>query len=327
MNSCNDIIAVIVLYYPDKQILSESIKVISSQVKKIILVDNTPIKEKINLGFFNDFISSKIILVSLGENYGIGYAQNIGIELAINEGADLLLFLDQDSIPHPEMLGILHFSYKKKLNFYKNTSLAGVGPLRIDRRNGTKSKFRSKFLYNNFQSFFSRLSKKNINVNFLISSGLLVSKETLLIVRGMRSNYFIEHVDTEWCKRVSNFNFYLLGEKNAFLYHSIGDKVKKIWLFYYRNINIHSPIRNYYVFRNTILMFKDGNLTILERTFHIIRLIQIFLILITIENEKLNRFQMIYLGIKHGLMRVSGKFNPETGKCEVIPPTLYDPNN
>ena len=74
-------------------------------------------------------------------------------------------------------------------------------------------------------------------------------------------------------------------------------------------------------------MFKDANLSIFERSFHVIRLLKFFLLLITIENERLKRIHMIYLGIKHGLTRVSGKLNLVTCRCEEIPSTLFDPNN
>jgi hypothetical protein len=43
------------------------------------------------------------------------------------------------------------------------------------------------------------------------------------------------------------------------------------------------------------------------------------------ENKKKQRFQMMMLGLSHGIKRISGKLNPETGKCQKIPVTKYDP--
>lgn len=329
MNNFLNINAIIIIYYPDLKVLSDCIKKLSLQVNNIIIIDNTPIESQFQISDISGIDFHKIQLVRLGDNFGIAYAQNIGIEIAFKNNAEYILFLDQDSIPDHDMVSKLLFRFKYESEKKLENRIAGVGPIQIDRRNGTKSNFLHENIFLQILRFFK--FKKDpliaLQVNFLISSGMLLSKEVLLISRGFRSNYFIEHVDTEWCKRVSNLNYYLLGVNDAFIYHSIGEKVIRVWFFHFRNINIHSPIRNYYLIRNTILMIKDCNLTLFEHLFHIYRLLRIFLLSFLFETDKINRIKFSYLGIIHGLKRISGKLNPESGECQLIPSTSFDPLN
>ena len=323
----NKIFAVIIIYYPDRIKLIRSIIKILFQVEKVVLVDNTPAEDSIQENFFVGIDSDKIKLISLNENFGIAYAQNIGIEWALLNKAEYILFLDQDSEADASMVAKLSNYFDNKLPCLVKKKIAAVGPLHIDSRNGSESYFiNSKFGFL-FRVYSNNTIKKNnhLIVNYLISSGMLVSKDALINVRGKRSDYFIDHIDTEWCLRARRSGFILLGAQDAFLFHTLGDNVKRIWLFFHRNVHIHQPIRNYYIFRNTIFIIKFKNLSLIEYLYQVLKLIKIFIYYMMFENQKHLRFQMMLLGLKHGFKKISGKLISEKGECKVIPVTKFDP--
>lgn len=71
------VFAVIVCYYPEKQLLDRCLEALRLQVEKIICIDNTE------------------------NNRGIAAALNEGFSAAASEGADWILSMDQDSILPP----------------------------------------------------------------------------------------------------------------------------------------------------------------------------------------------------------------------------------
>ena len=110
MHSYPFIVAIIVTYHPNLAHLKQLIELTSAQVGSVIIVDNSPSPSDALSGLG---ASAKIRHVTLSENMGIAYAQNIGIECAIEQKAEYVLLLDQDSMPEERMvenllLGIAH---------------------------------------------------------------------------------------------------------------------------------------------------------------------------------------------------------------------------
>lgn len=103
---------VYVTYNAEIELLEKSIESIVSQVRKVYIVDNTPGK---NLQL-NKFHSEKVEIIYLGDNFGIGYAQNIGIKKALENGAEYIMLSDQDTVyPHnyiSNMLKVFEKDYK-----------------------------------------------------------------------------------------------------------------------------------------------------------------------------------------------------------------------
>jgi rhamnosyltransferase len=164
-----------------------------------------------------------------------------------------------------------------------------------------------------------------VQAAFLISSGTLISIPKLLKIGGMRSNYFIDHVDTEWCLRARNKGFFLIGVHSASMEHSLGDKVKRVWLFYLRSVAHHSPLRDYYMFRNTILMLRDVEMPFLWQCFNLFRLFPFAVYFLVFTKNRLIRARAMLLGLKHGFVRIDGEINLEKGTCTPIPKTSLDP--
>ena len=142
----------------------------------------------------------------------------------------------------------------------------------------------------------------------------------------MRSNYFIDHVDTEWCFRAKKAGYYLIGVPTSRLEHQLGDAVKKVWFFGFRHVMYHSPLRDYYMFRNTFLMLHDTCMTWKWRIFFIWRLVQFGVYFLAFEGERSIRFSRMALGVLHGLKGVSGRIDLTTNQCQPLPISHLEPN-
>ena len=86
--------AVIVTYNPDLDVLNANIASVLSQTDSVFIVDNG--SSSVN---WDDIrLDGKIQIVRLEENFGIGYAQNIGMKLSVSKKAEWTVILDQDTV-------------------------------------------------------------------------------------------------------------------------------------------------------------------------------------------------------------------------------------
>jgi rhamnosyltransferase len=188
-----------------------------------------------------------------------------------------------------------------------------AGPMVIDQNTKEKEPFVvNKNLKNN---------SPVVAVKFLIASGMLVDSNAFKLIGGMRSDYFIDAVDTEWVHRLNRRGYVAIGVKGALLHHSNGKRKIKIPLFN-KKLHSHNPFRNYYRIRNYFLMRKDHKNSIdfiFCRTIIFLTLFFLFL-----DNHRIERLKFLCLGWWHGLLNIRGKLNIKSFKCTKIPMTTFD---
>ena len=73
----------------------------------------------------------------------------------------------------------------------------------------------------------------------------------------MREDLFIDHVDLEWGVRARKAGWRLVAVPAAKLTHSLGDDVVRL-PGRDQPVHVHSPIRNYYILRNTIALVRTS---------------------------------------------------------------------
>ena len=73
----------------------------------------------------------------------------------------------------------------------------------------------------------------------------------------MREDLFIDHVDLEWGVRARKAGWRLVAVPGAKLTHSLGDDVVRL-PGRDQPVHVHSPIRNYYILRNTIALVRTS---------------------------------------------------------------------
>ena len=242
--------AVIVTYNPSISDLKSLVDSIEESVKVVVIVDNGS----------NNFSEIKLLeqqyslveTLPLNENKGIGCAQNRGMEFLFKDPAiDAVVLFDHDSHPSHDMINVLISDYQNLV--LKGCKVAAVGPVFMDPRTNNLypipvfSGFRLKKVY---------AAKGDVNpvvTSFLIASGSLIPKKIIEEVGMMNEGFFIDYIDIEWSFRVNDKGYALYTCPAAKMNHQIGDQRMKILG---REISVHSPIRRYYLARNSVLMIK-----------------------------------------------------------------------
>jgi rhamnosyltransferase len=85
------ITAVIVTYNPDMEQIRKTVDSIIHQVSYCLIIDNGNARFE-----FQDI--TNIMIISLGKNHGIAYAQNRGIEQALKLNSEFIILSNQDTI-------------------------------------------------------------------------------------------------------------------------------------------------------------------------------------------------------------------------------------
>ena len=307
--------AIIVTYHPNLLHLGEVVARIFSEVDSILVVDNH--SPGISQWKIPQKFKAKIHIIRLPDNLGIGYAQNRGIEWAQKKNSRYVLFLDQDSLPTRGMVQKLKGTMQT-YSMIDGRRVLAAGPMAIDLQTKEKIPFE---IYRK-----SKVVKKNspiVAVKSLIASGMLAHIDAFKLIGGMRSDYFIDAVDTEWVHRLNRQGFVAIGVKDGILYHSNGEEMIKFSLLGKElTFNSHKPFRNYYRIRNKFLMRKDLKNPI-DRMF-LQDLIVLTIFFLFIDSHRIERLKFVLLGWCHGLLNIRGKLDIKTTKCTKIPMTRFD---
>lgn len=314
--------AVVVSYNPEPTRLKSLIEVLAPQVERILVVDNASTSDICSL--LANLRVDNVSVTALPENLGIAAAQNAGIEEAMRCGATFIYLSDQDSLPSSSMIAEL----LRVLTAERVGPVAAVGPATIDERTGHTSFFvveRSGLPRRWLPPSDCGQMPKDVGVAFLIASGTLLSVDVIKHIGGMRSRYFIDHVDTEWCFRARAAGYALLGVPDAKLVHRLGDAVKRVWFFRSRQVMYHSPLRDYYMFRNTLLMLRDVPMSWVWRAHLLWRLVQFASYFLVFTEDRTVRLKRMALGLLHGFRDQGGRLEPETCRCSVLPVSPLEP--
>ena len=295
------ILAVFITYNPNLELLSDAIRAVMLQGCECLIVDNGSSSE-----VSPETLPKGIELKLLEENFGLGAAQNIGITTAVKQKRDYILLLDQDSLPSSTMVANLVKAHKAKSQVQK---VGAVGPLYRNVRTQTES-----FFVRFGALKFKRLSSADqdsdacVETDFLISSGSLFAPNVFATVGLMDEELFIDHVDTEWFLRARAMNHISYGVCDAVMQHDLGEATHKMKLAgRERNVPQHKPFRYYYIFRNSILLYKRNNLSKLWKWNDAQRLVMIGIMFGLVTAPRIANLSMMVKGIWHGLLGRTGK--------------------
>ena len=247
--------AVIVSFLPEIRALSELMGMLSPQVDRIHVIDNSPPADTAIVSFLENLEDPKIALIRLGGNHGIAKALNVGIGNARDNEATHVLLSDQDSLPASDMVANL----LKALDQIPGDvgRVGAVGPTFTDQYTGITFPFQAEVPG---KFFYSHVRPDNctpmVEALTLITSGCLIPMEVLDDVGGMREDFFIDQVDIEWCHRARARGWHLYGTCLATMSHSMGDADLRVWYFGWRRETAYPPLRLYYRVRNFIALCK-----------------------------------------------------------------------
>lgn len=296
----------VVTYQPDLNVLRQLLKSIVPQVKEVVIVDNG-----LGVYFSNLNIAGtdpqKVSLIRMIENRGVAAAQNKGIAEAIQRRADYVLLLDHDSIPASDMVEKLSLALVKLTQAGQNVS--AVGP-------------HYRFLNTNYFSYFVRFgtlrfqkihcpdekSGQYVSADLLISSGCLIPCSAIVDIGLMDEALFIDHIDTDWFLRAKAKGYSSYGVFDAKMDHCLGDSLCDVGFCKKRMLPIHNPLRLYYIFRNSILLYRRPHAPQKWMVNDLVRLGLMFIFYSTRICPRIKYLRMITKGIYDGVTGLSGKY-------------------
>lgn len=296
--------AVIVSYRPDIELLRRALVAVRQQVQLIVLIDNGSSQETVDR-IRELCLNAEARLIPCGENLGVAGGHNLGILCAREQGCSHVLLLDQDSVPAPDMMQRLW----RALNTLSQSGVrvAGVGPQYVDEYTGSVSPFvRFGRLMIRRIHCSSNQSTGFVETDFLITSGSLIPIKVFDDVGLFEIGLFIDHVDTEWVLRVKHKGYKVFGVCGAVMHHSLGSATFRFWFFRWRNVPLHSPERHYYVFRNSVVLFRRPYAPRQWVVNGITRLVHMSLFYPIFAPQRLRRIRLMLKGLRHGFLSVQG---------------------
>lgn len=225
----HDIAGVVILFFPDEDFINRA-RTYSGFVKRLYIIDNTDTPH-----YSFETRNDNIFYISNKENKGISKRLNQAAELALQEGFNWLLTMDQDSF-FPEHMVSTYFNCIEQFPKKDDTAMFGV----------------------QFENEETGKSCQSEEVPHLITSGSVLNLSLFKTIGPFDEALFIDKVDHEYCFRARLKGFKIIMFNNIFLHHNLG-KIK-----YGRSLKtlkitprvVHSPIRMYYILRNYFYLKK-----------------------------------------------------------------------
>ncbi|WP_409405000.1 glycosyltransferase family 2 protein [Priestia megaterium] len=197
------------------------------------------------------------------ENLGFAGGNNIGIHYALENGAEYVCLLNNDTIVEPDFLTELVKTAKE------NEDAGIVGGIIHEYEEIDKIWYSG--------GYFSELKGKTIHeqrvcenstkeVGFITGCLQLIHKDVIQKVGVLPEEYFIYYEDLDYCFQVKQAGYKLIVNNKAKIYHKCGGTAS-----YVSPISVFYSNKNYYLF---IRKFFRGNFKYLYLyTFYIIRTI------------------------------------------------------
>lgn len=295
--------AVVVTFNPDPVELNQLLAALRPQVDSAVIVDNG----SGNQAEVHDLAKEyDITFIGCDQNIGIAAAQNLGILHALKSGASHVLLSDQDSVPDSDMVQQLQLCLKEQSALPHARPVAAVGPVPVDERGS-----RDDALVYSFTDWGPKRREipaegDVLEVPFVLASGCLIPKEALLEVGPMNEGLFIDHVDLAWCLRAIEKGYRVLVCGNAHLSHKLGDETTR--LPGGREVHVQSPIRAYYMVRNTLLLMRAPFMPLKWKLGYLPYLTK-YIGFYTLATGREKRIPMMLMGLSDGLSGIRGPFS------------------
>ncbi|MDF2515194.1 MAG: rhamnosyltransferase [Sphingobacterium sp.] len=294
--------AITVTYNPDISLLERQINSLIGQIGCIILVDNgskniDEIKSLIRHVEKNGLV--RVMAHYNVSNVGLAAAQNKGIELSKGIDDTHVLLLDQDSVLESDFVANLISSESTLIA--SGVKVGAIGASYYNKKTGEVYPI-TKY----WGPFIERVipTTEAVEATFIIASGSLIAHHVIDEVGKMEEKLFIDYIDVEWAFRAKSQGYRIFASPIAKMEHNIGDSRTSV---FGRKISVHSPLRRYYLYRNSIFMLNnksiDSGYKIREITFNFMR----FIVFMCLSKEKSKYLKYSFYGVVDGIRGRSGK--------------------
>ena len=277
-------VAATVILYNSPPGCAANLNTYRNQVQKLYIIDNSPTPtDWVMVNYKND---QAVIYQHFPQNFGIATALNTAAQLAISDGFTYLLTMDDDSQAPIDLVNNM-------LTYLATVDAKSIGIVSPRHVLSTAMNQAIKSL-------------KATPVLTTMTSGNLLNLRVYEQVGPFRDDLFIDVVDHEFDLRLNQSGYQLIELPALQLTHRLGEQ-KRIYFTRLTYIS-HSPTRNYYLVRNSLVV------AILYWQHYPFYLLTALLTIgietakaALFEDERLLRLQLIYKAITDGLWKRMGK--------------------
>lgn len=262
------ILAIVVTYFPDKELLKDNILSFIDEVEKVLIWENTPQHERNSYRFVNhdkvEYCGDGINSISRGMNYGWNYAKE--------NGYDYLLTMDQDSV-------FRNFpKYKQAILDFEGNGNCIIGPMiNIDK---------------SFRDCYTP-------VPAIITSGMMIPITLLDKLGGYCSAFPVDGIDSELCIKATENGIGVFQYEGASIDHHFGEvrdsQCKKTVL-----LKNYSANRLYGIFMSHIVLLRKYKQNVWIKSIVKYYIRAYFVGVLLYDRQKLRKLLAILRGIKDG---------------------------
>lgn len=222
----------------------KSLNAITSVEKTIVIVDNKSTDN--SLAELKKNQNNSIVILEAESNRGFSAGNNIGIQYALNNGADYVLLLNNDTIVQEDFL-------LSMVEFSEEHPECGCSSCRIYYYTEQNKIWYDggDFNYNNGRAVHYRFNETKTNVKGINEAGFIsgccmfIPAKVIKKVGLMDEDYFLYVEDTEYSLRIKQAGYKLYWNADEFIFHKVSSSTKKL-----------SKDVQYYEIRNRMLLCK-----------------------------------------------------------------------
>lgn len=229
------IAGIVLTYHPESATITNIVR-LREQVDRVFVVNNSP--DEVTRAVLADVAEDpSVTVLDQPGNVGVAAGFNAGIRAAMAESFDFVWIFDQDSTVTPGAIDRLLRAHAEA-----GPRAGIVGPALRSATTGV--------VYRREAGTGSR------EIDVLISSGSLLSRELLETIGLHDEGLFIDYVDHDLCLRARKRGFRNVKAFDALLDHRFGDSHpvrvlgRRIYLADY------SPMRQFYATRNRVVVVR-----------------------------------------------------------------------
>ena len=228
------IYAIVINYnnYKDTVECVDSLKRTYLQRFKLVIIDNGSTDESAHM--LKKIENDNRVVISSNINIGFSGGNNIGIKYALNNNADFILLLNNDTVVTPEFLSRLLSTY------YQVSTLQRTDKIILSPKiNYFYDKKKIWFCGGTWNSVTGRTTHIGINeedvgqfkdpfrVSFLSGCCMLIPAKAIQEVGLMSEDYFLYCEDTDYCLRLMKAGYELWVDPSSLIYHKVNASTGK----------------------------------------------------------------------------------------------------
>lgn len=227
---------------------------------QIILVDNGSTDDSVAL---IRQAYPEVIVIEAGQNLGYSAGNNVGIRHALDQEAEYILLLNNDTLVDPSLLS--HLVAVAESN--PNVGMAGPTIYYFDPPNmlwsaeNTVNWSRGRVVRHGLGELISQeLAAPPREVEYVDSCAILVKREAIEKIGLLDESFFINFDDADWNMRAQKAGFKIVHVPAAQMWHKVSASMGQA-----------SPATTYYMTRNILLFFwkHSVGVTRITATLHV----------------------------------------------------------